>query len=217
MKAFLKKASKTAYFIESSILEIVSSVLHNSSNNSNHWMKQFILVEEDVVDAYNGQINFLNKNDDLFKAIIKNMKQFNLAVCLLARGISCWACSSVLEHVAQESRGHIFGSTSPGDIGHIARQVVVVNLSAIAVILDITWAFCVSFDGATHNNEGTLMSGSLVVFMENYPIFICWLCQCKTLLILVQLISILWLKCWTCFTVGGNPNSMLLPVMDPLS
>ena len=54
----------------------------------------------------------------------------------------------------QESRSHIFGSTFPGDIGHIVRQVVGVNLSAIAVVLDNTWAFCVPFDGATHNNEG---------------------------------------------------------------
>jgi hypothetical protein len=57
-------------------------------------------------------------------------------------------------YVAHESRRHIFGSTSPVDIGHIVRQVVGVNLSAMAVILDNTWAFCVSFDGATHNNEG---------------------------------------------------------------
>jgi hypothetical protein len=64
--------------------------------------------------------------------------------------------------------------------------------------------------------RGTLMSGSLVVFMENYTIFICWLYQCKTLLILVQIISILWLKCWTCFIVGGNQNFMLLQVMEPL-
>ena len=54
----------------------------------------------------------------------------------------------------QESRSHIFGSTFPGDIGHIVRQVVGVNLSAIAVVLDNTWTFCVSFDGATHNYEG---------------------------------------------------------------
>ena len=51
-------------------------------------MKQFNVVEEDLVDAYNGQIYFLKDNDDLFKTIIKNMKQFNLAVCLFARGVS---------------------------------------------------------------------------------------------------------------------------------
>ena len=106
------------------------------------------------MDAYNGQINFLKDNTDLFKTVIKNMKQFNLVVCLLARGISFQACSGILEDVAQESRSHIFGYTSPGDIGHIVRQVVGVNLSAIAVILDNTWAFYVSFDGATHNIEG---------------------------------------------------------------
>ena len=157
-------------------------------------MKLNFIVEEDLVDAYNGQINFLKDNDDLLKTIIKNMIQFNLAVCLLATGISFQACSGILEGVAQESRSHIFGSTSTEDIGHIVRQVVGVNLSAIAVVWDNTWVFCVSFDGATHNNGGTLMSGSLVVFMKNYTIFICWLYQCKTLLILVQIISILWLK-----------------------
>jgi hypothetical protein len=98
-------------------------------------MKQFIVVEEDLVEAYNGQINF---HDDLFKAIIENMKQFNLAVCLLARGETFSAYSGVLEDVAQESRSHIFGSRSPGDIGHIVRQVLGVNLSAIAVVLDKT-------------------------------------------------------------------------------
>jgi hypothetical protein len=72
-------------------------------------MKQFILVEEDLVDAYNGQINFLKHNDDLFKTEIKNTKQFNLVVCHLARGISFQACSGVLEDVAQESRSHILG------------------------------------------------------------------------------------------------------------
>ena len=51
-------------------------------------MKQFVVVEEDLVDAYNGQINFLKDNGDLFKAVNKHMKQFNLVVCLLARGIS---------------------------------------------------------------------------------------------------------------------------------
>ena len=144
-------------------------------------MKLNFIVEEDLVDAYNGQINFLKDNDDLLKTIIKNMIQFNLAVCLLATGISFQACSGILEGVAQESRSHIFGSTSTEDIGHIVRQVVGVNLSAIAVVWDNTWVFCVSFDGATHNNGGTLMSGSLVVFMKNYTIFICWLYQCKTL------------------------------------
>ena len=122
--AFMKKASKTTYFIESSIVEIISSVLCNSSNISNNWMKQFVVVEEDLVDAYNGQINFLKDNGDLFKAVNKHMKQFNLVVCLLARGISFQACSGILEDVAQESRSHIFGYTSPGDIGHIVRQVV---------------------------------------------------------------------------------------------
>ena len=99
-------------------------------------MKLNFIVEEDLVDAYNGQINFLKDNDDLLKTIIKNMIQFNLAVCLLATGISFQACSGILEGVAQESRSHIFGSTSPGDIGHIVRQVVGVNLSAIAVVLE---------------------------------------------------------------------------------
>ena len=94
--AFMKKASKTTYFIESSIVEIVSSVQCNSRNNNNNWMKQFIVVEEDLVDAYNGQINFLKDNTDLFKTVIKNMKKFNLVVCLLARGISFQACSGVL-------------------------------------------------------------------------------------------------------------------------
>jgi hypothetical protein len=56
--------------------------------------------------------------------------------------------------VAQESSNHIFRFTSPGDIGHSVRQVVGVNLSAIALILDNTWTLCVSFDGATHNNLG---------------------------------------------------------------
>ena len=59
-----------------------------------------------------------------------------------------------LEDVTQDSRSHIFGSISPGDIVHIVRQVVVDSLSAIAVVLDNTWAFCVSFDGATHSNKG---------------------------------------------------------------
>jgi hypothetical protein len=54
----------------------------------------------------------------------------------------------------KKAEGHIFQSTSPGDIGHIVRQVVGIHLSAITVILDNTWTFCVSFDGATHNNEG---------------------------------------------------------------
>ena len=84
----MKKASKTTYFIESSNVVIVSSILCNSSNNSNNWMKQFIVVEEDLVDAYNGQINFLKDNEDLFKTIIKDLNQFNLVVCLLASGIS---------------------------------------------------------------------------------------------------------------------------------
>ena len=88
------------------------------------------------------------------QTIIKNMKQFNLAVCLFARGVSFWAWSGVLENVTQDSGSHIVGSTSPGDIGHIVRQVVGVNLSAISVVLDNTWAFCVSFDRATHNNKG---------------------------------------------------------------
>ena len=51
-------------------------------------MKEIIVVEEDLVDAYKGQINFLKDSDGLFKTIIKNMKQFNLAVCLFARGVS---------------------------------------------------------------------------------------------------------------------------------
>jgi hypothetical protein len=84
----MKKDSKTTYFIGSSIVQIVSSVLCNSSNDSSNWMKQFIVVEEDLVDAYNGRINFLKDNGDLFKTKIKNMKQFHLVVCLLARGIS---------------------------------------------------------------------------------------------------------------------------------
>ena len=58
------------------------------------------------------------------------------------------------------------------------------------------------------------MSGSLVVFDENYTIFICWLYQCKTLLILVQIIAILWIKCWPCFTVGGHQHFMLLLASD---
>ena len=106
------------------------------------------------MDAYNGQIYFLKDNDDLFKTIIKNMKQFNLVVCLLARGMRLWACIDALEGVAQESGSYISESTSPGDVGHIVRQVVGVHLSAIAMVLDNTWAFCVSFDGATHNNKG---------------------------------------------------------------
>jgi hypothetical protein len=69
------------------------------------------------------------------------MKQFNLVVCLLARGISFQACSGILEDVTQDSRSHIFGSTSPGGIVHKVRQVVGVNLSTIAVVLDNTWAF----------------------------------------------------------------------------
>ena len=107
-------------------------------------MKLNFIVEEDLVDAYNGQINFLKDNDDLLKTIIKNMIQFNLAVCLLATGISFQACSGILEGVAQESRSHIFGSTSTEDIGHIVRQVVGVNLSAIAVVWDNTWVLCVA-------------------------------------------------------------------------
>jgi hypothetical protein len=67
----MKKVSKTIYLIESSIVEIASSVLCYSSNNSNNWMKQFIVVEGDLVDAYNGQIDFLKDSDDLFKTIIK--------------------------------------------------------------------------------------------------------------------------------------------------
>jgi hypothetical protein len=93
MNTCMKKASKTTYFIESSIAEIVSSVLCNSNNDSNNWMTQLIVVEEDLVDAYNEQINFLKDNDDLFKTRIKNMKQFKLFVCLLARGIRFQACS----------------------------------------------------------------------------------------------------------------------------
>ena len=76
------------------------------------------------MDAYNGQIYFLKDNDDLFKTIIKNMKQFNLVVCLLARGMRLWACIDALEGVAQESGSYISESTSPGDVGHIVRQVV---------------------------------------------------------------------------------------------
>jgi hypothetical protein len=75
INAFMKKANKTSYFIASSIVEIVSSVLCNSSNDSNNWVKQFIVVDEDLVDAFNGQINFLKHNDDLFNTVIKNMKQ----------------------------------------------------------------------------------------------------------------------------------------------
>ena len=156
------------------------------------------------MDAYNGQINFFKDNDDLFKTEIKNMKQFNLVVCLLARGISFRACSGVLEDVAQESRSHIFGSTSPGDIGHIVRQLVGVNLSAMAVILDNTWAFCVSFDGATHNNEGYFDVRFSCGVHGNYTIFICWLYQCKTLLILVQIISILWRRILWMLTMGRS-------------
>ena len=73
------------------------------------------------MDAYNGQINYLKDNHDLVKTTIKNMKQFDLVVCLLARQISFQVCNGVLEDVAQESRSHLFGSTSPGDIGHIVR------------------------------------------------------------------------------------------------
>ena len=54
----------------------------------------------------------------------------------------------------QESKSHVFTSMSPVDIGHIVRLFAGVNLSAIAVNLDKTWAFCVSFDRATHNNKG---------------------------------------------------------------
>ena len=36
MNAFMKKASKTTYFIEPRIVEIISSVLCNSSNDSNN-------------------------------------------------------------------------------------------------------------------------------------------------------------------------------------
>jgi hypothetical protein len=68
INAFMKEASKTTYFMESSIVEIVSSVLCNSSYGSNNWMKQFIVVEEDLVDAYNEQIKF---HHDLFKTISK--------------------------------------------------------------------------------------------------------------------------------------------------
>jgi hypothetical protein len=71
INAFMKKASKTTYLIESSIVAIASSVLCNSSNNCNNWMKQFIVVEEDLLDAYNGQINFLKDNDELLKTLIK--------------------------------------------------------------------------------------------------------------------------------------------------
>ena len=74
MNTFMKIPSKTTYFIQSSIAEIVSSVLCNYSNNSNNWMKVLIIVEEDLVDHYNGPINFLKDNDDMFKTIIKNMK-----------------------------------------------------------------------------------------------------------------------------------------------
>ena len=154
MNTFMKIPSKTTYFIQSSIAEIVSSVLCNYSNNSNNWMKVLIIVEEDLVDHYNGPINFLKDNYGLIKTIIKDMKQFKLVACLLAREIRFQACSGILEDVTQDSRSHIFGSTSPGDIVHIVRQVVVVSLSAIAVVLDNIWAFCVSFDGATHNNKG---------------------------------------------------------------
>ena len=74
LNTFMKIPSKTTYFIESSIAEIVSSVLCNSNNDSNNWMKVLIIVEEDLVDPYNGPINFLKDNDDMFKTIIKNMK-----------------------------------------------------------------------------------------------------------------------------------------------
>ena len=76
MNACTKKSRKTTYFIESSIVEIDSSVLCNSSGNGNNWMKQFIIVDKDLVDAYNWQINFLTNNHDLFKTIIKNTKLF---------------------------------------------------------------------------------------------------------------------------------------------
>ena len=95
MNTFMKKPSKTTYFIQSSIAEIVSSVLCNSNNDSNNWMTQFIVVKEDLVDHYNGPINFLKDNDDLFKTTIKNMKQFKLVVCLLAREIRFQACSGI--------------------------------------------------------------------------------------------------------------------------
>ena len=64
----MKNASKTTYFIESRTVEIVSSVLCNSSYGSSNWVKQFIFVEEDLLDAYNEQIKFC---DDLFKTISK--------------------------------------------------------------------------------------------------------------------------------------------------
>ena len=100
------------------------------------------------------------------QTIIKNMKQFNLVVCLLARGMRLWACIDALEGVAQESGSYISESTSPGDVGHIVRQVVGVHLSAIAMVLDNTWAFCVSFDGATHNNKG--------YFDVRFTCDVCW-------------------------------------------
>ena len=74
INAYMKKASKTNYFIEASIVEIISSVLCNFRNKSNNWVKQFVVVEEDLVDAYNGQINFLKDNGDLFKTVNKHMK-----------------------------------------------------------------------------------------------------------------------------------------------
>ena len=96
---------------------------------------------------------------------------------------------------------------SPVDIGHIVRLFAGVNLSAIAVILENTWAFCVSFDRATHNNKGYFDVRFACTVCENHTIFICWLYQFKTLLPLVQIIVILWLKCWNYFTLVETKTS----------
>ena len=92
----------------------------------------------------------------------------------------------------QESQSHMLVSASPGDIEHIVRPFVGVNLFAIAVAFIILGHFVFLLQEQHTIKRGTLMSGALVVFVDNYTVSICWFYQYKLLLILVQIISILW-------------------------
>ena len=105
--AFMKKASGSTFLIESNVVEIVKSILCNSNGDGNNWTQQFIVVEEDLIEIYNGQMDYLYENDWLYKIVVKNLKQFNLVVRLLARGISFRACCGILDDVAQESGSRV--------------------------------------------------------------------------------------------------------------
>jgi len=82
--------------------------------------------------------------------------QFELLVKGLARGTSFSKLSSNLSDVTDVTGFHGFGRPTERDVGLCVRQLVGINLTRIADLLDSCWGFSIAVDGATHMHEGYL-------------------------------------------------------------